>query len=120
MEESVSVSGVIDFGTHYRATRNAVRGPILWFAYVFFLIIPAVAFLWIAFAGAEQRPNSGIPTWLGVSLGPAFLFVILPALQRSGTFTVAQVEQYYLHRITIVRFFNSSGKAPLSLKWFYV
>lgn len=81
MENLVTLSGPVSFGTQYRATRAVVaRSKVTLLSYGFFVGVPVLTFAGMLVTGYPvSRPSVlGLPTWVALLMGPIFVFAFLP------------------------------------------
>jgi hypothetical protein len=81
MQNLVTLSGPVSFGTQYRATRAVVaRSKVTLLNYGFFVGVPVLALAGMLVTGYDiSRPSLlGLPTWAALLLGPVFVFAFLP------------------------------------------
>ena len=81
MQDTVTISGPVSFGTHYRATRAVfARNRVSLLNYGFFVGLPLLVLAAMLVSGYDvSRPSVlDLPTWSVLLVGPAFVFVFLP------------------------------------------
>ena len=124
MEKRVTVSGPISFGTQYRATRAVVarsRGGLL--SYGFFVGIPLVVLAAMFATGYDvTRPSVlGLPTWLVLLLGPAFVFFFLPLCHALNVWQMrrrnASVRGVLTFTVTEEGYESHGGHFDVRLRW---
>lgn len=124
MEDTVTGSGEISFGTHFVATRAIVsRSPASRLSYGFFVGIPVVALAIMLATGYNlSRPASlGLPIWAVLLLGPAFVFFFLPCCHALNVWQMrrrnASVGGMLRFAVTDHGFESSSGVCDVKLHW---
>jgi hypothetical protein len=82
MQTTVTVSGLVTFGIHYRATRAAITRSRHVFAYAFFVGVPLLCVAVVLARGGDISQPSllGLPLWVFLLLGPVFVFLLLPLI----------------------------------------
>ena len=87
MQTSISISGNLSFGDQYRATcAFFARSRYSIFLYAFFIGFPLIGLAIVLRRGDEFSEPSiwDLPTWLVLSIGPLFAFVLLPLIHAAG------------------------------------
>jgi len=127
MQNTVTVSSPISFGTQYRATRAVVaHSRVNLLSYTFFLGIPLLT-LAVMFATGHDvtRPSRpsvlGLPTWLVLLLGPAFVFLFLPLCHALNVWEVrrrnASVRGVLTFIVSGEGFESHGGSFDVRLRW---
>jgi YcxB-like protein len=124
MQNTVTVSGPISFGTQYRATRAvAARSRVSLLSYGFFVGVPLLTLVIMLATGYDfTRPAVfGLPTWAVLLLGPAFMFVFLPLCHALNVWQMrrrnASVSGVLTFAVTGEGFESHGGSFDVRLRW---
>ena len=124
MQNTVTISGPISFGTQYRATRAiVVRSRVSILSYGFFVGVPLLTFAMMFAVGYDiVRPSVlGLPAWLGLLLGPAFVFLFLPLCHALNVWQMrwrnASVRGVLTFTVTSEGFESHGGSFDVRLRW---
>jgi hypothetical protein len=90
MGNSVSISGPLTFGVHYRAARAVfAQSRFSIAAFCFFVCIPVLTFAFMLETGRDvSQTIHGIPIWLCLLSIPFFVFALLPLCQALNVWQV--------------------------------
>jgi hypothetical protein len=124
MQNAVTISGPISFGTQYRATRAVVsRSQVTVLAYGFFGGVPVLTLILMLAIGQDiSRPSPpGIPAWAALALGPVFVFVVIPLCHAVNVWQARRrnvsVQGVLAFTVTAEGFESHGGSFDVKLRW---
>jgi len=124
MQNAVTVSGPITFGTQYRATRAVVaHSRVSLLSYCFFVGLPLLTLAVMLAPGYDVAHPAvlGLPTWVVLFLGPAFVFMILPLCHALNVWQMrrwnASVRGVLTFAVTGEGFESHGGSFEVKLHW---
>ena len=124
MRNEFTASSPISFGTQFRATRAVVaRSRVSLVIYGFFVGVPLLALAVLLTTGCDlARPSVfGLPIWVELLFGPAFVFLFLPLCHALNVWQMrrgnASIRGVLTFTITSEGFESHGGSFDLRIRW---